>query len=151
MPLELRPAVMPDEIPALIRACTEAFLDPFNRAWLIDHPIFGDTEEAHEASCLVSISRAVERNQADPSETWLKVVDTDTGEIAAIALYNIYEQCPDLSVARVNATWWPEGARRHYINQMVYQGRSPRLEMTQSPHVCMSHCTCRRGGLLFAC
>ncbi|KAF6837874.1 GNAT family protein [Colletotrichum plurivorum] len=139
MGLKLQEVKDDDEFGPLIAAFREGFSDP-------DSPLcrlfMGDwrphDEAAREAALQESTARLRAWHRADPTSTWLKVVDEETGEIAAGGKWCIHEKGrnPYDKVEKVEATWFPEGESREVATMLMNDFLGSAAKNVNRPHVC---------------
>ncbi|KAF6818931.1 GNAT family protein [Colletotrichum sojae] len=138
MGLKLQEVKDDEEFGPLIAAFREGFSDP-------DSPLcrlfMGDwrphDEAAREAALEESTTRLRAWHHADPTSTWLKVVDEETGDIAAGGKWCIHEKGrnPYDKVDKVEATWFPEGEPREVATMLMNDFLGSAAKNVNRPHV----------------
>ncbi|KAI2625648.1 hypothetical protein GGR54DRAFT_637427 [Hypoxylon sp. NC1633] len=124
MPLELQDADPTSDFPALSRALFEAYEDPWQPFFHAYFPIHWKGQEAREAAI-----------QEAATLTGKKIVDTETGDIASGALWNIYRENPFAESQNLPATWFPNDGSRDFAEQLIERHGQPRAEVGQRPHL----------------
>ncbi|XXG95585.1 hypothetical protein Hte_001852 [Hypoxylon texense] len=136
MPLELQDADLTSDFPALARAMFESYEEPWQPFFHAYFPIHGKGEEAREAAIQEAAARLRDWHAHDPTMYWQKIVDTDNGNIATGALWNIYPENPFAESQELPATWFPDDGSRRFAEQLVELHGRPRARVGQRPHVC---------------
>lgn len=136
MPLELQDADPTSDFPALARALFESYEEPWQSFFHAYFPIHGAGEEAREAAIREAATRLEDWHTHDLTMRWQKIVDTETGNIATGALWNIYPENPFAETQELPATWFPDDGSRRFAEQLVELHGQPRARVGQRPHVC---------------
>jgi hypothetical protein len=126
------------DFPVLARCLLEAYEDPPQRFLHIFFPVNGPGAEAREAAIQEAAARLKSWHTHDPSSYWQKVVDTETGNLAGAAAWNIYKTNPFAEAHPVEVTWFPDEASRTFAEKALEIRGRPRYQAAQRPHVCMS-------------
>ncbi|KAI1377503.1 hypothetical protein F4677DRAFT_453806 [Hypoxylon crocopeplum] len=92
-------------------------------------------EEAREAAIHEAAMRLEDWHTHDPTSHWQKVIDTETGNIATGALWNIYPENPFAAPKDLPVTWFPDDGSRKYAEQLIESHGQPRARVGQRPHV----------------
>lgn len=129
-----------DEFGPVMAAFREGFSDPdsplrrlFMGDWRPHDPA------AREAALRESTARLWSWHRADPTSTWLKVVDEETGEVAAGGRWCIHERGaanPYDGHEAITATWFPEGEPRDVATMLMNDFLASAAENVNRPHVC---------------
>ena len=99
-------------------------------------PSEDDSPEAREKAMQMSKQVFLKMHHADPSGHWLKVLDTDTGEIIGGCRWHVHESDP-YEKARGKpfvALTYPEGTERDFASLVLGQILNPRAERYVRPH-----------------
>ena len=100
-------------------------------------PNIGIGDDTEFEAMKASSARTLENSKADPHDHWVKVVDADTGEIVAGALWKIFDSNPYRApFAPFDAVWHPPGQMRQMCNQMNTQLRACRPRFMAAAHAC---------------
>ena len=138
MTLRLSECVRDDEFDALFRAFRDGFTSPGNALW----PIFSgdwqpDDKAAREAALSKFTARMLSWHRADPTSTWLKVVDETTGAVVAGGRWSIFsEGRPYDGHGPLEATWFPEGDARLIASSLLNDFLSSASRNANRPHAC---------------
>lgn len=138
MPLELIEAVIPQDFDDIYATAWEAWTHPRNVMWDLLNPVPESDPDAQARAIAAAAARQFEATRDDPDDQWLKVVDTETGEIAGGALWKVHRTNPYRApVPPTDAFWWPEGSEmRSLTNALFEQFRLPRTRKMQVAHMC---------------
>ncbi|KUJ13714.1 GNAT acetyltransferase-like protein [Mollisia scopiformis] len=81
--------------------------------------------------------RALSRWKANPFEKWVKVVDTNTGEIVSVSRWQIYTRNPFPNGApNVEVAWLPDGGRlREYCTYITNSRLERQASRCSFPHI----------------
>ncbi|KAI8240314.1 hypothetical protein K4K57_002901 [Colletotrichum sp. SAR 10_99] len=112
MGLVLHEVKADEEFVPLIAALREGFANPDTAVWrLFMGDWRPDDPAAREAALAEATARMRAEHRADPTSTWLKVVDDETGQIVAGGRWSFFERGgpnPYDGHREVEATWFPE-------------------------------------------
>ncbi|KAJ3951994.1 hypothetical protein N0V92_011578 [Colletotrichum tropicale] len=101
-----------EEFVPLIAALREGFANPDTAVWrLFMGDWRPDDPAAREGALAEATARMRAEHRADPTSTWLKVVDDETGQIVAGGRWSFFERGgpnPYDGHREVGATWFPE-------------------------------------------
>jgi len=136
MPLKLEEVDVDADFKELIACEWESYENPLQSFFRLFCPIRGDGPHAREESLAECTERQLEWHRSDPTSYWQKVVDTTTGKIIAGALWKICPTNPFEHPEQEDATWFPEGGQRDFVNQALERFGAPRATMGQRPQVC---------------
>lgn len=131
-----------EEFLPLWLAFREGFTEPGNALW----PLFmgdwrPDEASARESALHESCSRFLSWHRADPTSTWLQVIDEDTGEIVAGGRWAIFTERPYDNHGHMEATWYPSGKPREVATKFLNQFLGTACRNANRPHACKSfHC-----------
>ncbi|MCJ1398984.1 hypothetical protein MMC11_002186 [Xylographa trunciseda] len=109
MGLTLHEVVSSEEFPAVVDCEREAYKTPFNAFDILYTPQGLDPIATRDAV----IKEQWASHAKSPTSHWLKVVDSDTGNVAGAAQWHIHETDPFARPEdhHLDAVWWPEGER----------------------------------------
>lgn len=138
MPLELQEINPEADFPALARCMFDSYEKPPQKFFHVFFPTHGSGNEAREAAIDEAAARLKLWHTHDPSSYWQKVVDTDTGNIAAGALWNIHRENPFAEPKPSEVIWFPDDGSRRYVEKALQNHTAPRAEVAQKPHLCQS-------------
>lgn len=116
-------------------------------------PSEDDSPEAREKAVQMSKQVFLKMRHADPSSHWLKILDTDTGEIIGGCRWHVHESDPyEKSRGKpFVALTYPEGTERDFASLVLGQVLNPRAERYTRPHahlhICFVHPEHRRRGV----
>lgn len=127
-----------DDFDELIACLWESYENPYQPFFRLFCPIVGTGPTARAEALEASTSRQLAWHRSDPSSHWQKVTDTDTGKIIAGALWKTYKTNPFEKPEDNDPDWYPEGSRRDFVKQAIQQLDSPRAQLAQRPHLCVS-------------
>ncbi|KAF2011277.1 GNAT acetyltransferase-like protein [Aaosphaeria arxii CBS 175.79] len=84
----------------------------------------------------------LEEWKASSTQTWLKVVDENTGKITSVSRWELHEKNPFADgLPHINAAWLPEGSKiREYAEWLINTRYGQASERCQSPHVWLDIC-----------
>lgn len=136
MPLKLQEIDPEVDFPGLTRCLFESHEDPPQKFFHIFFPIHGNTAEAREAAIDEGAVRLKLWYTEDPTSSWQKVVDTDTGIIIGAATWNTYLENPFIEYTPPEADWFPDDSSRKYAEQALQRFDAPRAHHGQKPHQC---------------
>ncbi len=136
MPLELQELDEDKDFNAIARCMFESYEDPPQKFFHVFFPTHGEGVSAREAAIDEAATRLKTWHTHDPSSIWQKVVDTDTGNIAGGALWNIYKENPFANPQPSQVTWFPNDSSREFVEQALQTHAAPRARAAQRPHVC---------------
>ena len=129
MPLQLLPVTEADA-PRIVELEHLVYKDDCLTPILFPGPFPADasTQRANEV---------IEQFHADPTARWLKVVDTESGEMAAFAKWNIYK--PGEPRPRVPDRFYGEGCNEAACKQFWgVMDEKRQAHMSKTAHVCKS-------------
>ncbi|KAI0117933.1 acyl-CoA N-acyltransferase [Nemania sp. FL0031] len=135
MPLELREIDAEVDFPALARCLYESYEEPLQKFFYVWFPIFEGSENARKNSLDEAAERLAKWHTEDPSSYWQKVIDTETGNIAGAALWNIHKENPFAQAHDMEVTWFPDDGSRKFTEQMIELHSAPRALRGQRPHI----------------
>ncbi|KAK3687730.1 hypothetical protein B0T22DRAFT_405620 [Podospora appendiculata] len=137
MVLQLQDIDPETDFPAIARCEFEAHENPPQRFFHAFFPILGaGNAEAREDAIAECAARLKLWHAHDPTSTWKKVVDTETGQIAAASLWNIYRENPFAGPpAPLEVDWFPDDGSRAFAQQFIPAHSAPRARVGQRPHV----------------
>ncbi|RYO78152.1 hypothetical protein DL766_009344 [Monosporascus sp. MC13-8B] len=135
MPLELQELDQDKDFPAIARCMFESYEDPPQKFFHVFFPTHGEGADARGAAIDEAATRLKTWHTHDPSSYWQKVVDTDTGNIAGGALWNIHKENPFANPKPPQATWFPNDSSREFAEQALRTHAAPRTRAAQRPHV----------------
>jgi len=72
----------------------------------------------------------------DPKTIWVKVVDSESGELAGAGMVQIRDKERPYEGHSHEAIWWPEGERREFVTQMIELLHNSRDAKMTRPHIC---------------
>ncbi|KAK7738453.1 hypothetical protein SLS53_005972 [Cytospora paraplurivora] len=151
MTLELQEINPQADFPALARCMFDAYENPPQKFFHVFFPTHGAGDESREAAINEAATRLQLWHTHDPSSYWQKVVDTDTGNIAGGALWNIHRENPFAEPKPSEVTWFPNDGSRRYVEKALQNHNAPRAEVAQSPHlylfIIFTHPDYRRKGV----
>ena len=113
--------------------CSDADID---RAFAIisssfghDHPYFDYTFPEHDtpAGRKAGADRTRTFKNSDPNTTYVKVTDTDTGTIVAVAKWNVYENTIPEELP-LEGDYWPNETEKKLANEMWAGYLKPRRQ-----------------------
>lgn len=139
MPLTLSSVTSPTEWPAIIACERTAYETPFNAFFIIFCPV--STSPSGRAAALAECTeRQRSWHDADPDSHWLKVTDTESGEVAGAAQWKIFEDDPYSRKEQkaMSAYWYPEGELRDLADELARQWFGPRRVKMRRPHLSSS-------------
>lgn len=123
----------------VINAEWDSFQNPPARFMNLYFPIKGEGPEAHAERIEDSLVRQIQEHKESSSLCqWLKVVDTETGEIAGAAHWHTFETNPYLDKSASmykEVTWWTSGEDRDFATSLLEQCSYPRKAYMQKPHM----------------
>ncbi|TDZ60739.1 hypothetical protein CTRI78_v004771 [Colletotrichum trifolii] len=93
---------------------------------------------AQQAALEESTARMRDWHRADPTSTWLKVVDEESGDVVAGGRWCIHEPGrgnPYDEFEAVEATWFPEGEARRVASLLMGQFLGSAVRNANRPHV----------------
>lgn len=113
-----------------------SFESPYNGFFQIYCPIIGTGPNVRQDWMKESTERQLSWHREDPTSTWLKVVDSDSGQIVGGAQWNVYLENPyPNGVEHTDAVWWPEGEGRKYASMALEQWYAPRGRRMNKAHI----------------
>jgi len=133
----------------LITAQWESYENPYTRLLNLFFPIKGPGPEAHALRIQESMLRQLhEHEKSSPSSRWLKVIDTETGEIAGGAQWFVFEENPYASGEGDGdgdgiLDCWDEGEDREFAEALLGQFLASRMSWMQRPHMHLEACFTR--------
>lgn len=110
--------------------------NPPQKFFHVFFPIHGTDEKAREDAIEEGATRLKLWHTQDPSSYWQKVVDKDTGNIVAGALWKIHKENLFASPQVPEITWFPDDSSRLFIAQALETHSAPRVRVAQKPHLC---------------
>ncbi|TQS33217.1 hypothetical protein Golomagni_06446 [Golovinomyces magnicellulatus] len=151
MSLKLQDINKETDFPALARYMFETYEDPPQKFFHLFFPIFGSDTTAREAAIEEAADRLKSWCLQDPTVTWKKVVDTETGRIAGAATWNTHLSNPFANTKPPSAYWFPDDGSRHWAEQALVQYATPRIQHVPRPHqylfIIFTHPSYRRQGV----
>lgn len=124
------------EFKELIQCLIDAFEEPPSKLLQLFIP------SCPSDDAQATLAEAVERfslwHRSDPTSTWIKVTDSETGKLLGAANWNIYDTNPYAEGSHSECYWWPEGPGRDAANALMHQLTTPRTMYMSKPHVCES-------------
>ncbi|MCJ1313867.1 hypothetical protein MMC25_007547 [Agyrium rufum] len=139
MPLKLEEVALEGDFQSITEVTWAAYEDPPQGIFHLLYPIWGEGPQARAEGLKDAEQRVKEDYQYDPSSKWLKVIDTESHQTAAVALWHIYESNPfvdDPPESLVEVDWWPEeGDGRKFIAMIADQMVRPRMLNHRRPHI----------------
>ncbi|TGJ81244.1 hypothetical protein E0Z10_g7523 [Xylaria hypoxylon] len=135
MPLELSKLDAEVDFPALTKCLFESYDNPLQNFVNVYFAPRGEDETAHEERLKEASNRFADWHANDPSSYWQKVVDTETGEIAGGALWNIHLDNPFAQPHSLEVTWLPDDGSRKFAEEFLRQYDIPRALVGQKPQV----------------
>ena len=136
MPFKLAEVSTDAEIAALAAAEFDAYETPDCKLKQLFFPVVGDDSAAREAAIADAVKRQTLWHHADPSSTWIHVLDEDTGRVAGAACWHIYDADPYATTSDDECDWWPEGEDRTVANGLMGQFLTPRATYMRKTHAC---------------
>ncbi|KAF2188341.1 putative GNAT family acetyltransferase [Zopfia rhizophila CBS 207.26] len=116
-------------------------------------PAPDDSPEGKDRAIQTSRQLFRKMHQADPSSHWLKVTDTETGEVIGGCRWHLHRADPYVSVRgkKFIAPTYPDGAEKDFASLVLGQVLNPRAERYAKPHahlhICFVHPDHRRKGI----
>ncbi|KAI8297187.1 hypothetical protein K4K59_003632 [Colletotrichum sp. SAR11_240] len=142
MGLVLQEVKTDEEFVPLIAALREGFSNPDTAVWrLFMGDWRPDDPAAREASLAEAMTRMRAEHRADPTSTWLKVVDDETGQVVAGGRWSFFERGgpnPYDGHREVEATWFPEGEPRWVASLLLNDFLERAVRNANRPHACES-------------
>lgn len=74
-------------------------------------------------------------HRADPTSTWLRVVDENSGTVLGGGRWSIYKTSPYENEHKVEASWWPAGLPWEIATDCLDQFRATSAKHIDKPHV----------------
>lgn len=137
MPFKLEEVTSDGDFDDIIACLWESFYNPFQSFFPLFCPVVGTGPNAYAESIETSTDRYRNWHKSDPTSHWLKVIDTDTGDIAAAAQWNICDKNPfEGENEPTEAFWHPEGTQREFMTKAMEIFEAPREKMMAKPQVC---------------
>ncbi|KAF9874036.1 GNAT family [Colletotrichum karsti] len=128
-----------EEFVPLFVAFRDGFANPDSALWRL---FMGDWKPhdpaAREEALREGTARLRSWHRGDPTSTWLRVVDEETGKVVAGGRWSIYEKDkPDPYEGHVpgEATWFPEGDPRRIASLLLNQFLDSAVRNANRPHV----------------
>ncbi|KAI4231319.1 MAG: hypothetical protein L6R40_007764 [Gallowayella cf. fulva] len=141
MVLILHEVVSDDEFAAIIGCEWSSYETPYNGFFQIYCPITGTGPDARLEALKESTDRQLAWHREDATSHWLKVVDSESGQVVGAAQWNIYRENPYLNgVEHTDAFWWPEGEGRKFASMALEQWYAPRGKRMNKPHILLNIC-----------
>lgn len=138
MGLKLLPAEHSD-MRALVEVVYAANSDPRDPFVDLCLPGLGAWSKAtlEEGICQVT-QKYLEEWKATPTQTWLKVVEEETGEIVSASKWEVFDHNAYANgLPHIEATWLPEGSRlKEYAEWLINIRMGQAVERCQCPHIC---------------
>ncbi|KAH7325836.1 acyl-CoA N-acyltransferase [Stachybotrys elegans] len=151
MPFELQNIDIETDFPGLARCLFDAHEDPPQKFFHIFFPTHGTTTEAREAAIAEAAVRLKMWHTEDPTSSWQKAIDTDTGRIIGAATWNTYLENPFLEHQPPEAYWFPDDSSRKYAEQALKRFDAPREKIAPKAHqylfIIYTHPEYRRRGV----
>lgn len=142
MGLVLQEVKTDEEFIPLIAALREGFANPDTAVWrLFMGDWRPDDPAAREAALVEATERMRAEHRADPTSTWLKVVDDETGQVVAGGRWSFFERGgpnPYDGHREVEATWFPEGEPRWVASLLLNDFLERAVRNANRPHACES-------------
>ncbi|KAL0931781.1 GNAT family [Colletotrichum truncatum] len=127
-----------EEFVPLLVAFREGFATPDCALWRL---FMGDWKPHDPAAREAALQEATERlrswHRADPTSTWLKVVDDETGELVAGGRWSLYKKekpNPYTGQQRVEALWFPDGEPRRIASGLMNDFLGTAVRNANRPH-----------------
>lgn len=132
------------ELAELSEVERESFENPECRLMELYFPLHGPIGDdvLRQAAIKEATERQIAWRKADPTSTWVKVVDEDTGKLVGAALWHVYDQDPYAAAGgddEHGCTWFEEGEQRDAANALIEQFFTTRMTYMRKPHVCESN------------
>ncbi|KAL9003985.1 MAG: hypothetical protein Q9188_003170 [Gyalolechia gomerana] len=141
MALKLSEVNLDHEFNELIECEWISYESPYNGFFQIYCPTVGPGPNPRQASMKESTERQLAWHKDDPTSTWLKVVDKESGKVVGGAQWNVYLENPyPDGVEHTDAFWWPEGEGRKYASMALEQWYTPRGKRMNKPHILLNIC-----------
>ncbi|KAE9577267.1 hypothetical protein CGCF415_v001176 [Colletotrichum fructicola] len=138
MRLVLQEVKTDEEFVPLIAALREGFANPDTAVWrLFMGDWRPDDPAAREAALVEATERMRAEHRADPTSTWLKVIDDETGQIVAGGRWSFFERGgpnPYDGHREVEATWFPEGEPRWVASLLLNNFLERAVRNANRPH-----------------
>ncbi|KAI1337251.1 hypothetical protein F5Y15DRAFT_418017 [Xylariaceae sp. FL0016] len=151
MPLERVEIVPETDFPAISRCMFESHEIPAQQFFHAFFPTHGDGDRAREAAIAEGATRLQSWHTDDPTSYWQKVVDTETGEIAGAALWNIHKENPFAEENQMEVSWFPDDGSRRFVEEFLEIYEKPRANVGRRPQVYLfilfTHPNYRRRGV----
>ncbi|KAI9837269.1 MAG: hypothetical protein M1819_000343 [Sarea resinae] len=142
MPFALHEVTDDADFDSIVRAEWAAYEDPFEPFLRI---IGGPYDSSSPTARAEALEESKERQKMwaheDPTSHWLKVVNTDTGEIIGAALWNILEDDSEPMPGLYEAYYWPEGTEgRNYASHVLSRLSTLQAARMKGPCVFLQIC-----------
>jgi len=138
MPLLVEEVNLEKDYDELFQCQWAAWTNPRQAVWELMSPISGSGPSAEAEAIKAGRDRQLFITNADPSNRWVKVTDTDTGKIVAGALWTMYTTNPYRApLEKLDAFWWPAGSDlKELVNSMYQQLQAYRSKLMSVAHAC---------------
>lgn len=114
----------------------DAYQDPYTLILNLLFPIKGEGPEAHNKRIADSLIQQLDgHKKAGPVSQWIRVVDSETGEIAGAAQWSTFEENPFATPSEDEITWWPAGEEREFAKAIFDYFLNFRMTYLQKPHM----------------
>jgi len=137
--LQLSEVISDSDFDELIPLLWHSYSQPRIALLPLLFPSEDDSPETREKAVQMSKQVFLKMRHADPSGHWLKVLDTDNGEIIGGCRWHVHESDP-YEKARGKpfvALTYPEGTERDFASLVLGQVLNPRAERYVRPHTRM--------------
>lgn len=128
------------EFRPLVEAFRKGFIDPGHALWPLYTADLKPYNDAHVQEVLEECTqRFIEWHHHDPTSVWVKVVDEDTGEIAAGGRWSIYKTTggnPYDDFPVFEASWFPGGDLRTVASKLINEFLASAVKHSNFPHAC---------------
>ncbi|KAF7937061.1 hypothetical protein BELL_0092g00120 [Botrytis elliptica] len=112
------------EFKEMMKACWEAFENPFNSYLRIVYYLKDSSPQERERSIQIATESAIRHHaQRSPNSYWMKIIEPTHGKLIGAANWIYFEGIADTvnNADPVVALWWPEGIGREYANNFIRQ------------------------------
>jgi len=126
-----------EEFYELFQVYRAAFTNPGTKLWTLftTEPISKiDSQKASHNATTGWAEYLIAAHRADPTSTWLKIIDESDGMVLGGGRWLIDKDSFDTNPGRSNAAWWPAGTPRNIASECLTQFRGTRTEHMQRPH-----------------
>ena len=128
------------EFDPLMPVFRAGFTDPGTNLWPIFTADYLPSDQPHRAAALSeSTDRFWAWHEHDPTSHWLKVIDTESGEILGGGRWALYEKgSPYDGHGEIEASWWPEVEPRQLATKLLNDFLATSARLMNRPHACES-------------